>query len=268
MILQALFSLAALLPDILILVLAAVFFGVSGGLISYLAHRFWFRRWSDRSSAEDKLVDVVHTSLLGFSAFVLALGITTVYSNLAVVEGQVRQEALDVYRLRREFTALGALGAEGDRALVAYVHSVADDEWPRLSRKNPTLSPLAQRHLNETWAAIRAVQRELGVSQPQVREALNSYLMRIEQARYERLASATKSIPGIVWLIILMFIGAASFMNGRNAPHRFSIRLIVIHMSAIGLVIALIMILDDPFRGETSVGADIILNSLRLDGGS
>ena len=267
MIPKLLYTIAAYAPDLLILAAAALVFGLAGGLVAYLAHRFWFHRWSDHSSDDDKLMDTVHTSLLGFSAFVLALAITGVSSNLSNAEGDARQESLDLYQLRREFTGLGALGEDGNRALAEYVQHVATDEWPRLARTEPSLSPLAQKSLDDIWSSIRTIQSDLGSNKPQLREALSGYLTQIEHARYARLASATNSIPGVVWLMILLFVAAASFMSGRHKPKQFSIRLVIIHMSAIGLVIALIMILDNPYRGETSVGPEAILGALKNPAG-
>lgn len=256
---STIFSLSAsVAPDIAILATAAFVFGLTGGLIAYVAHKSWFGRWKHHSADEDKLMDVVHTSLLGFSAFVLALAITGVSANLSVAERDARQEALDIYQLRRELDAFGGLGAKAVQSLDAYVQHVATDEWPRLSKAVPSLSPLAQGDLDMLWRDIRAIQNDPALGSRQALDALSSYFSSIEHARSGRLAAATNSIPNVVWLMILLFVGGSSFMSGRSAPAKFSIRMVVIHMSAIGLVVALVMILDNPFRGETSVGPDII----------
>lgn len=52
-------------------------------------------------------------------------------------------------------------------------------------------------------------------------------------------------------------------MNGRNTLRRFGVHLIVIHMSAIGILVALIVIVDNPFRGATSVSASIIADAVK-----
>ena len=173
-------------PDLLIPVAAALVFGLACGRVAYLSHRFWFHLWSNHSSDDDKLMDTMHTSLLGFAALVLALAITGVSSNLSTAEGDARQDSLDLYQLRREFSGLGASGEDGNRALAAYIQYVATAEWPRLTRTEPSLSPLAQKSLDEIWASIRTIQSDLGSSKPQLREALSGYLTQIERARYGR----------------------------------------------------------------------------------
>lgn len=262
MILGPLYRLAAQLPDGAILVASALSFGLAGAALSYLSHRYWFRRWRSRSAADDKLADTVHTSLLGFAAFVLALSVSSVFSNLAKVEDGVRQEVLDITRLDRELAALEPASAPVREALRRYVTHVADDEWPRLSSRDPTLSPLAQADLDAMWAGIRALQKDAARVPEQVRMPLNTFLSRIEEARTARLAAATDSIPDVFWMMILIFVIAATLMTGRNVPKHFEMELIVVHLAAIGLVIALVMIIDDPFRGQTSVGPDVIRNAL------
>lgn len=246
-----------------ILALAAIVFGVAGAVISFVAHHAWFRFWPVRSGADATLADTVHTSLLGLSVFILALAITNGFTNLAKVEEAVRQEALDIARLNRELGALGDVGAAGRQALADYARDVSGDEWKALSKVDPKLSPLAQRDIDKLWAEIRTIQRDESPALRQVRDTLNTYLMRIEQFRAGRLAAATNSIPSIFWFIIVLLVIAASFMNGRNTLHRFGVHLIVVHMSAIGIVIALIVMIDNPFNGTTSVSSSIIADALK-----
>ena len=249
--------------DFAILAWAAIVFGVVGAVISFVAHHVWFRFWPVRSGADATLADTVHSSLLAFSAFILALAVTNGFANLAKVDEAVRQEALDIARLNRELGALGDVGAAGRQALADYARHVAGDEWKALSKADPELSPLVQRDIDKLWAEIRTIQRNESPALRQVGDTLNIYLMRIEQFRADRLAAATDSIPDVFWFIIVLLVVAASFMNGRNTLHRFGVHLIVVHMSAIGLVIALIVIVDNPFNGTTSVSSSIIADALK-----
>ena len=89
-------------------------------------------------------------------------------------------------------------------------------------------------------------------------------LRQIETLRTSRLAAATTSIPKIFWAILLLFAAAASFLSGRETPKRFGIQVNLIHMAAIGLAVGLVIVLNNPFRGETSVDPAIIRNALTL----
>lgn len=256
-------TLAERLNDFAILAIAAVIFGSGGALISYVAHRVWFRRWHAKGAEDSKMAETVQTSLLGFSGFVLALAVTSVLSNLSQVEEAALQEASAIAGLDRELAGQGDRAATARQILVDYTKDVAADEWPRLAKSRPALSPLARRDLDRLWAEIRLIQSDERQTPQQVRDALDRYFAAIEKYRTDRLAQATKSIPSIFWVIIILFVVAASFMNGRNNLHRFGVHLIVVHMAAIGLVIALIVIVDNPFRGVTSVNPSIIANALK-----
>jgi len=101
-------TIANSLPDLAILALTALAFGLVGGLVAWLSNRLWFRRWPQHSPFEDKLGDAAHTSMLGFSAFVLALLIANGLTSLAKTEEAARSESTAVYQLGRELDALVA----------------------------------------------------------------------------------------------------------------------------------------------------------------
>jgi hypothetical protein len=255
-------AIATGLPDPAILALSALAFGLLGGAVALLSNRLWFRRWSGHTPFEDRLADTAHTSLLGFSVFVLALLITSGFSSLSRTEEAARREALQIQRLGRELDALGPSGLEAKRALVSYSRDVAGDEWARLARAPKSLSPLVQTDLTDLWRSIRAIQRNADAASPNVRDELGQDLAQIETLRAGRLSAATNDIPAVFWLILILFVAAASLLAGREAPKRFGMQVNLIHMSAIGLAVGLVVILDDPFRGETSVTPAIIRDAL------
>jgi hypothetical protein len=249
------------LPDLAILAVAALAFALFGRVVAWLSNRFWFHRWLEHGAFEDKLADTAHTSLLGLSAFVLALMITNGLSSLARTDSSVRQEAVSIYRLSHELDALGPQGAPAKAALDAYARDVSGDEWRRLAKAPSTLSPLAQADLDTLWTRLRALQKGLDPSDA-ARGDLTNYAERIETLRQTRLADSTSDIPGIFWIILVTFVAATSFLAGREAPKRFGMQVNMIHMAAIGLAVGLVVILDNPFRGQTSIDPEIIRTAL------
>ena len=124
-----------------------------------------------------------------------------------------------------------------------------------------SLSPLAQLNLDDLWIGIRSVQRSMAVTDP-ARNDIGAYVTRIETLRAGRLAAAISNIPRVFWLILLLFACAASSLSGRETPKRFGMQINMFQMSAIGLAVGLVICLNNPFRGETSIGADIIEHAL------
>jgi hypothetical protein len=254
-------SLANFLSDAAILALSAIAFALLGGGIAFATNRLWFRRWSQRSAFEDRLADTAHASLLGLAAFVLALLITKSVSGLAKTDEIEIQEGAAIYRLDHELGALGPAANDARQTLVAYARNVADDEWPRLAALH-ALSPLVQKDLDNLWGQVRALQRAMDPSDP-ARGDLGTDLRQIETLRTSRLAAATISIPKIFWVILLLLVAAASFLSGREAPKRVGMQINLIHMAAIGLAVGLVIVLNNPFRGRTSVDPVVIRNAVK-----
>jgi hypothetical protein len=253
------------LSDAAILAISAFLFGLVGGLVAFLANRFWFGYWPTHGPYDDKLGEAAHTSMLGFSAFVLALLITNGLSSLSETDKAVRLEATTVYRLGQELDALGPLAGAAKQALASYTQNVAQDEWPRLAKLPASLSPLAQKNLDDLWVAIRSTQKNLAETAPSrsdYRADLSKYASQIETSRSGRLSAATLNIPDDFWIILLLFVVAASFFSGRETAKRFGVQINMMHMSAIGLAVGLVIVLDNPFRGETRIGPEIIQYAL------
>ena len=253
------------LSDPAILAVSTLTFGLIGGLVAFRANRLWFRRWPSHSPFEEKLGEAAHASVLGFSAFVLALLITNGLTALAETDKSARAEATTIYRLGRELDALGPTAIPAKQALTAYAQNVAGDEWQRLSRLPVSLSPPAQQNLDDLWVGIRSVQQKMAETAParsDYRADLSSYASRIETFRSGRLSAATLNIPDDFWIILLLFIVAASFLSGRESQKRFGTQVNIIQMSAMGLAVGLVIVLDNPFRGQTSIGPEIIGRAL------
>jgi hypothetical protein len=249
------------LSDLEILAISALMCGLVGGLIAFLANRLWFRRWPQHSAFDDKLGEAAHASMLGFSAFVLALLITNGLSTLSETDKATRLEATTVYRLGRELDSLGPSASTTKQALVSYAQNVVQDEWPRLARLPVSLSPLAQKNLDDLWVGVRSIQDNLAKTAPartDYRADLSKYTWEIETFRSARLSAATLNIPDDFWIILLLFVFAASFLSGRETQKRFGTQINIMHMSAIGLAVGLVIALDNPFRGETRIGPEII----------
>ena len=249
------------LNDIPILIIAALIFGALGALIAVVARRFVFPGFR-REEGEEKLAETVHTSILGFSAFILALALTSAFSNLAKVEEAIMQEALDISRLSRELGALGEPAAAAQAALKDYTKRVADEEWKTLGHTPPSLSPAAGQDLHTIWKEIRKLQTNAALVPEQIRTPLNTFLDRIESARQSRLSFATYSLPEIFWTLIILFFIAAAIMDARHPHRRFGVAMIASHMAVTGVVIALVMIVDNPFSGQASIDPAIIRNAL------
>jgi hypothetical protein len=230
-------------------------------ILAVISRRLLFARRDDASESHSKLADLVHGSLLAFSVFVLALVLTEVRSNLGKADDAELREASVIARLNRDLKTLGT-----DDALLAiervkdYVRSAVSAEWLTLAQHDPSLSEETDR----TMASLVAQLNKVASDNPASAITLRGYLDKLEDLRQSRLESATKAVPPVFWWVMTVFIFGAMVMYGRHKLDAFGMTLIAFHMGAIGLVVALILVMDAPFRGETSVSPAALVRAAGL----
>ncbi|MDQ2084352.1 DUF4239 domain-containing protein [Xanthobacteraceae bacterium Astr-EGSB] len=263
--LDYLYNIVPLVPDVVVLLVCGAVFGVLGLLISKAAYFLWFSHWKTPTSHEDKIADTVHASLLGIIAFFLALVTTSDFGSFNKADSLATTEALQVSRIDRELEGLGELGLEGRRVLARYVAHVVEDEWPRLAGRPQSLSPLAKRDLEQLWREIRAVQKRLGPEMGSLRSDLSSLVASVEEARIGRLSASISAVPDVFWIMMMTFFVAASALSGRKVIKGHGMQINMLYMCAFGLIVGINIIIDNPFDGQTSVKPDRIVRALTID---
>jgi hypothetical protein len=254
-----LYNVSLHVPDLLILLGCALLFGTGGVLIARLAHWLWWSRMAgDRDPARDA-GDGVHSSILALIAFLMALITTSELASFGNADRQITQEALSITRLDRELETIGAEGEQGRTLLRNYVQSVATDEWPRLAQRPQSLSPMAERYLEVLWFEVRRLQTVVKAVNTSLAGDLSSYMHSIEDARISRFSASMNTIPDVVWLMIGLFFLSACILAGRHRMSRYATQVLFIQMSALGIILALDIIIDNPFGGDTSLGPERIL---------
>ncbi|HEY4805833.1 MAG TPA: hypothetical protein VIH96_24730 [Paraburkholderia sp.] len=241
-------DLVAQLSDFAIVAISAISTAVialaMAGTVRFLLKRV------GREDLRGTVADVVHGSLLALIVFVLAHVLSDVRSNVDKAADQTLREASFVARLDRQLRSVGGVDSGVARdALRRYVTSVAGDDWRALAAARPELSPRAGAALNQL---IEATERVAG-QVPARAEQLEASLREIEDMRQLRLETATHTEPRVFWWVISAVIAGAMLMNGRFALTPVSMTMIALHMAVIGMVVALIVILDEPYRGQSAV---------------
>jgi hypothetical protein len=256
-----LYKLIAHSSDAVILVGGVVSTAVLALGLARISRRLLFSPQDEAFESHSKLADVVHGSLLAFSVFVLALVLTDVRSNLGRADDAELREASVIARLVRDLQTLGTEDASTAHERVKdYVRSAVSAEWEALAQHKPSLAEETDRAM----AALVAQVNTVAANNPAAASALRTYVDKLEDLRQSRLEFATKSVPPVFWWVMGVFIVGAMFMNGRHKLDIPGMTLIAFHMGAIGLVIALILVMDAPFRGETSVSPASLVKAARL----
>jgi len=256
-----LYKLIATSSDAVILVTGVVSTAALALVLAMISRRLLFSPRDEALESHSKLADVVHGSLLAFSVFILALVLTEVRSNLGKADDAELREASVISRLGRDLRTLGTddASAAGER-VKDYVRSVVSAEWKMLAQHEPSLA----QETDHAMASLVAQVNKVASDHPAVAGTLRGYLEKLEDLRQSRLESATKTVPAVFWWVIAVFIVGAMIMNGRHKLDAFGMTLIAFHMGAIGLVVALILVMDSPFRGETNVSPAALVRAARL----
>jgi len=244
-------SLLAHATDLQIAVSLFAIFGLAGIVLSALSYQLLGNRLDDEHR---NLAENIEKSIFAFSIFVLALTLTDVRSNFAKASDNVINEAFTVRQLANDID----LDVDEERArerntLIGYAKAVVDDEWKTLSQAEPKLSPVAGAYLNDLRTQLREAISRYGRT-PAVERARKA-IDDLENQRQLRLQEATASSPVAFWVftLILMLVGAV--MTGRGPLEWRRALVLLQYFGALGLIVALILILDRPFRGETSVSS-------------
>jgi hypothetical protein len=230
-------------------------------VLALISRRLLFSPRDKALESHSKLADAVYGSLLAFSVFVLALVLTEVRSNLGKADDAELREASVISRLLRDLKTVGTdnASAAGER-VKDYVKSAVSAEWKTLAQPIPSLSEETDRAMASVVTQVNAAAGD----NPAVANALRGYVDKLEDLRQSRLETATKTVPPVFWWVMAVFIFGAMIMNGRHELDAFGMTLIAFHMGAIGLVVALILVTDSPFRGETSVSPAALMRAAKL----
>jgi hypothetical protein len=136
-----------------------------------------------------------------------------------------------------------------------YIHAVVDKEWPeqQAGRASDAASP-ALRDIRVTLAEFKPATSGDTIVMQEMLHSLNE----VYNARRARLDAAAGHIPSSVWWVIgflgVLIVGFTALAGMRNLWMHFV--LLAGFTTAIVIVVALIVQLDYPFRGEISVSAE------------
>jgi hypothetical protein len=171
----------------------------------------------------------------------------------------VQREATEITQLDRALRRLGPEAAPARAALKAYGESIVSHEWQAL--KDGRESSQTQALFKELIDRVHAVHKRMDIDAT-TREAIDDAMDELVDVRSMRLGAAATGLPDIFWqvlgcLIVMLAAEALLF--------RFDWNLVVPkagYAAAIALLIALLVILDYPFRGHQNVSPDPIVRAL------
>jgi hypothetical protein len=197
-------------------------------------------------------------------AVMLALVVVVVWEQFESARGIAQREANAVADLYR-----GAGGfADADRVrlrdgLKAYALAVTDDEWPVLARGRAS---------DRAWQEFDALWRDYLALNPQTEREAALYdgsldqLVELGNARRERLLASRTTIPGVLWLALIVGGGITigfSYFFGVGDERAHTLMTLAL-AGVIGLGLFAIVAMDLPYTGDVSISPEAFRQTLEI----
>jgi Protein of unknown function (DUF4239) len=233
-------------------VVAFVTFGVCG----LLATRWYSGRRNVDVTEENDIVSFYFSAVVGFYGITLGLISVGVWQTFSDADNKSTLEAAAVEGLFRDISSYPEPVRTAARtALKNYTQNVIDVAWP-MQRKGETPKGGSEL-MSELQKVIFPFEPQTNGQMAVHQEALRQY-NRLSEQRRLRVLSATSGLPASTWWVVIL--GAAAsivltwlFIVQDKRRHIF---LTGLYSGLLGLLIFLIAALDNPYRGEFSVGPD------------
>lgn len=205
-------------------------------------------------------LDERHNEVAGFIIAVvgviygvlLALVVVATWEQFQDARAVVDREASIVLSLYRDAQVSGAEAAQARQALTGYVEAVVGQEWSRM--EDGEESRRAEEELARVWTAFLAIDHE----RPDVAANIADDLDELAVVRAERLFMSTDTLPAVFWAgIIVGAVITIGFTYLFWVPDVRAHAVMVLALAAlIGVVLAMILVLDMPFTGDAGVGSE------------
>ena len=206
----------------------------------------------------------VHNEVVGFTiavvgviyAVLLAFIAVAVWEDFGKADALVQTEANLVGNLYRDTVGLpDPLATELRHTLFVYAEIVVQDEWPALAAGR--VEDKAGWQLLDKFHLSLAQFHPSEPGSPVIETEMIRSLNALYDARRGRFHAAEEGLPPILWWNLIAGAGLTILFSCLFGVPNFPMHMVMVAMLAasIALVLSLIILLDNPFRGQNHVSA-------------
>lgn len=228
---------------------------VTFGLVGLRLTRSWVRRLHGVDHSHNDIVGYFLAALTVFYGITLGLVAVGTWSTFSSVNDKVDAEAqiiASLYRDTGSFAEPVRSQLHGD--LAGYLRSVIDVSWP-LQRRGivPSQSVAFLDRFQQHLLAVEPQGTNGSVLQAEVLKQLNQLI----EVRRARLNAVTVGLPAPIWALVilggLLCITTTWFFDTRS--YAMHLWMTAQTCGLLGLLVFMVAILDNPFRGKVSVSS-------------
>lgn len=235
--------------DIAVMLVLAALIGVFALVLFWLSS--FVVSLVDTTEHEDYALETEKYGLT-LAIFILALTVADVRGSIGKAGDAAIAEAQQIMNLDSAFALLPpGVGEPLRQTTQEYVEKTITHEWPLLGKATPSLSPDVTGVKDRLWRQVARA-----AADPAHANALSlaqRALQELDLKRVNRYELATSTIPKIYWVAMLGSLGIAVALTGRSGFNAKKGGLVFIRYFIFGLIVALTVAMDQPYRGETHV---------------
>ncbi|MFI1105733.1 hypothetical protein [Streptomyces melanogenes] len=235
----------------LIMVGTVVVLALAGSVLTY--------RWHP-ALAEGEHNDMIGAGLGMFAAIygiILAFVVVTLWTGADQAETVVASESTSLAQMVRDSDAFPPVQrARMEHAVGAYVHAVADVQWPLMRKGSPKYGA-TESAIREMFATLNSFEPDTEREKAFYGEAISD-INKVVAERRARITKAQQSLPEL--FKVLAYGGAfviipLTFLYGNKSTR---VRLLFVGSVAalVSFSLLLVLVLDHPFAGDISVSPD------------
>jgi hypothetical protein len=247
------------LPDLALLLLLGVTVAVLMVLLPRLMARVsWLKPSEDRTD----FVLRMQGTLFTMTSLVLAFTLVEADRNFRGVEGIVTNEASQLNRLDRLLFRYDEQQAIAIRPrLLTYATSIVSDEWPAMLENSG--SDLTRRAYGELARNVLALDPR-NARETQIFSEMLRSLDSLAESRDARLAAIEEGLPWAYWFVVLFAVAVLLFVSSTVRPTAFRSMIMAAQLSVLGVFIGFVIIMDQPFKGDSVVNAAAIEKTIKV----
>jgi hypothetical protein len=229
-----------------------------------------FDQWMGLDGSSNEIVGYFLSFTGAFYGIMLGLVAVGVWETYNIASDAAKKEAAITASLYRDVTNLPAPHDGRAQALMrSYAWSVINLEWPEQQQGNTPYS--ASEVVEDLSSEIYSVEPQTAGQEIVAAEAAKQLNALLETRRY-RVEASTEGLPASLWAVIVAGAVLNIFMTWLLSIKNPKLDLVInLSMATLlGGVLAFVIAMDNPFRGELSVTPDSMSNvySVIMDGGA
>jgi Protein of unknown function (DUF4239) len=229
---------------------------VSMGVGAVLGVKRFLRNFKAENSLTNDMVGTFFGATVGLYGLTLGLISVGAWQNYSEVEMRASDEASSIAALFRDLSNYPEPhAAELTVLLKDYTRYVIDEAWPL--QKNGQIPVGGTTRVNQLQLALYPFeprnQSQIALHQETLR-AFNHFV----ELRRKRLYSVTSSLPALVWYVVLFGALITMLLSCLFHFENLGTHLLCsgLYASVIGALIFLMAAMDNPYRGDFSVGPE------------